>query len=193
MTALPYSPQLHGALCSQCPLYGEGTVVPPKGPYDAPIAFVSDSPTYHDLRAREPLSGAAGIKFDEMLWKLGLRRTDVWKTNAILCRFQVPGLEGKKRYQLTSYMAWLRKMNAERRRVDQPARPSPFECCKPRLDGELRVLEEAAKLRGAPNGVVVMPLGPYALKYVAGSAQGKPASIQKYRGSVLVMPEGHSK
>jgi len=188
MTALPYSPLMHGARCHECPLYGEGTVVPPSGPLDAPIAFVNDSPSYHDLRAREQLSGTAGIKFDEMLWGIGYRRNEVWKTSAILCRFQVPGLEGKKRYQLTSYMAWLRKMNAERKRVDQPPRPSPFECCKPRLDAELKVLEESARARGAPNGVVVQPLGPYALKYVAGAAQGKPASIQKYRGSVIQVP-----
>lgn len=103
-------------------------------------------------------------------------------TNAIVhnCRPEVPGEIGKKRYDVKAYMAWLRKENIQRKRNKHELLESPFDCCWPRLRRELYAAERHAQRRGAPNGVVVQPMGNFALKRLTG-AQG----IMKYRGSVM--------
>lgn len=51
------------------------------------IFFQAESPGFDETRLREPLIGRSGKLFDEkVLGGLGLKRNQVWITNAVLCR-----------------------------------------------------------------------------------------------------------
>lgn len=176
---MSYDPRILGARCNDCPLQGF-TAVPSEGPEDASIVFVGEAPGKFEVLKQRPFIGPSGIKLDELLWKNGIRRADVKITNALQCRPEVPGLTGKERYDVKKYMAWLRAENVRRKKEKQELLESPFDCCWPRLRREIFTADRHARRRGAPNGVVVMPLGNFALKRLTG-AQG----ILKYRGSVM--------
>lgn len=181
-----YNPRGWGALCEQCPLNGTG-FASPTGPLNAAVAFVGEGPGKNEIVKREAMCGPSGAKLGEMLYALKVQRSQVYVTNTILCRAEVPGLEGKRRYEMKTYAAWFKKQNREREKNGWPVQLSPFECCRPRLKLELSILETAARARGAPNGAVVMPLGNFALEAVTKMGPGgkQPKGIMKYRGSVL--------
>jgi len=172
-------PRTMKARCDECPLSRCRPVLG-KGPLDASLAFIADAPGQWDLKRGEPLVGAPGVKFDEVLYHAGTRRKDVRITYAVLCRPEVAGETGKRRYDIKLYMAWLRRENKSRKKLKQEQIADPFACCYPRLRWELWQMDRWAWRRGAPNGVVVSALGNFALKQLTGM-QG----ILKYRGSVL--------
>lgn len=184
-----YDPRAHSAQCDRCPLRGR-PFVPPAGNPASGFVLVGDSPSMSDVTHGRPFTEAAGVKLAEVLAKAGKARAEVWTTNAILCRPEVPGETGTRRYDVALYLAWLRKENARRKKEARLTQrepellASPFECCFPRLRGELHRAERAAKAQGWPNGAVVVPLGSFALGAVQGQP-GKPASIMKWRGSVI--------
>lgn len=185
-----YQPWLWGARCAECPLFHAGkTPVPPTGPQDADLVYVGEGPAKWEEIKGAAMQGPSGQKLNELLWKIGRRRESVFVTNAMMCRCEVPGEQGARRYEVKSYMAWHRRQNALRKREGLQQVPSPLECCRPRLEAELKMLEAAAQARGAPNGVVVQPLGNFAetqLKDILGDRiEGKMGSILKMRGSVL--------
>lgn len=173
-----------GAKCDECPLQGSKPVRP-TGPEDARIVFVGEGPGKFEVIRGESFVGPSGIKLDEILYLAGLRRSEVRVTNALLCRAETPGVEGKKKFEVKTYMAWLRKENVRLRKIKVEQIADPFACCWPRLKRELDAAERHARRAGAPNGAVVVPLGNFALKQLAG-VQG----IMKYRGSVLQPIEG---
>lgn len=179
-----YDPKACGARCDACPLSGQ-PVVPPAGPLTlADMAIVGEAPGMNEVKFKKPFVGASGVKLDEILWNAGMRRQSVWITNGLLCRPEVPGELGKKRYDVKLYMAWLRKENARRKKAKEAPLESPFACCAPRLYLELQTLDAGCRSRGRPNGVVVVPMGNFAL----GTLSGKPGShkgILKWRGSVI--------
>lgn len=191
---MSYDPIAAGCACQYCPLQGR-TVVPPEGNSDALMAFVGETPGFQEEKQERPFIGPSGQKLEELLYHIGLNRRQIWITNVILCRPEVPGLEGKKKYDFPTYLAWIRLQNAQRRREamteakaqkkhlhDIPWTPmaSPVDCCSLRLGSELAVLERAAMKRGQPNGAVVVPMGNFALEAITGRK-----GIMKYRGSVL--------
>lgn len=188
MSRLPARPVFDAramkANCDACPL-NDCAPVPPEGPADAAIVFVGDAPGKMEVQFGKPLVGPMGVKLDEVLWKAGLKRSQVRLTNALLCRPEVPYETGKKRYDVKEYVAWLRRENVKRRKLKQEEIASPFDCCWPRLRREIWEADRWAWRRGAPNGAVVTPLSNFALKMVSG-AQG----ILKYRGSVLAPKAG---
>lgn len=184
---MTYDPRAAGSLCDVCSMGGPNCIpkcVPSDGPPNARLALVGEAPGKNELIKLRPMVGASGIKLEEILWAVGLRRNQVWVGNAASCRLEVPDLEGDGRYSADEYMKWLKKENAKRKKAKGALGPqlvSPFEACRPRLMRELKYLDVAARAAGAPNGVVVQPLGNYALKSLRGVT-----GIMKFRGSVLL-------
>lgn len=190
-----YDPRQHGARCDECPLQGK-RVVPPEG--RGPVAIVGDSPGKAESEQGRPFTGPAGFKLNELLRRAGLPpRNELLLTNAMLCRPEIPTEEGKKRFDLKGYFAWLRRENGKRRIDGHPPIASPLECCYPRLLKELQDCEAQARALHAqhpsqfPTGAVVFPVGNFALAQTMG-VEKRGASVAKYRGSVLktsVLPD----
>jgi uracil-DNA glycosylase family 4 len=152
------------------------------------MVLVSDAPGMFEVKRGVPMVGPNGVKLEAILWEtLRMKRSDVMLyTHAILCRPEVPGEQGRRRYELKSYMAWLRKENAQRKRFKHPVVADPFTCCAPRLLNEVKHAEAKA---ASGVDLVVMPMGSFALGTLSGTP-GKPVSIMKYRGSVIDPTEG---
>ncbi len=194
---MTYDPRACGAQCDRCPLNGQ-QVVPPEGNPDARMAIVAESPGMYELKFEKMWIGPAGAKLNELLYKAGLARNQLWFTSALLCRPEVPEKEGRRRYDMKEYMAWLRRENVKIKRHNKaavkagtqltPEINSPFDCCAPRLYGELTVLDQKAWAAGAPNGLVTVPLGSFALGMITTKPNAQ-QSIVKYRGSVI-FPKG---
>lgn len=184
---MSYDPRKAGALCDQCPLRGS-VVVPPEGPSAPEFVVVGEGPGWKEVQKKRPMVGPTGILLDEILKTTGLDRSEVLITNAILCRAEVPdeNVRESKRFDIPTYMAWLRKENNRRKKEAKEAKTSPqllsdpFLCCSQRLWNELHIAEQTAIRNGCPNGAVVMPLGNKALEMTAGKV-----GILKWRGSPL--------
>lgn len=173
-----------GARCDLCPLNDKRPVAP-TGPLNAPIAFVGEGPgKFEEIQGRA-FVGDSGNKLGSMLWKHGVTRDQVYVTNALLCRPETPGIEGKRRFEMKVYAAWFRKQNMMRKKAGHPLQVDPWTCCAPRLQWELGWLEHNARAAGRPNGAVIIPLGNFAMKAVSGGVEGKVGGIMKYRGSVI--------
>jgi len=166
-----------------------------------------------EVKRGQTFAGPSGVKLDEIMWDVaGSSRAVAVITHALLCRPEVPEMEGRKRYELKGWLAWWRKENVRRKRdakawlaqfpdenpdgspfvpppVPESFRelPNPFECCYPRLQSELAQAERWAS--GFKTTLVVMPMGSFALGAVSGKP-GKPLGIVKYRGSVMKPEEG---
>lgn len=188
-----YDPMAHGARCDLCPLRGQHFVAP-AGPLDASFVIIGDVPSQTDMKFGRPFIGPAGAMLDDLFWFVAkqtqgaLKRNLAWLTYGLLCRPEVPDKEGQQRYDLNAYVAWLRRDNRRLKKLGEPQRVSPFECCAPRLYAEIDRCDAAARSRGAPNGAIVYPLENYALATVRGKP-GKSLSTMKHRGSVLVYGE----
>lgn len=188
---MSYNPKDAGCLCDSCPLNGSEPV-PPSGPADAEFVVVAESPGHWEVKKGVPLVGPSGVMFDDILYYAGLKRSQFFLTNVILCRPTVPGVEGKDRYDMRRYMAYLhtenarRSSEAKRRGKEFEPIPSPIECCAPRLWRELAHFEAVAKARGQPNGAVVIAMGNYACEAVTGRS-----GIMKLRGSPMAVDIGH--
>lgn len=180
-----YDPEAHGAKCSICPLRSKRSV-PPEGPDDPDLVIVGEAPGYQEEIKRRPFIGPSGNFLNDALRQIGASRSRIWITNTLLCRAEVPGMQGKAAFDLDSYFAWLGRTNKERRQKAKKmkAEPdliaSPLECCKPRLDAEIARFDAIARKRGDPNGIVVVPMGNFALKALAHEE-----GIMKWRGSVM--------
>lgn len=179
-----YNPEDCGAKCSICPLRSKRSV-PPEGPPDPELVIVGEAPGYQEEIKGRPFIGPSGNFLNDALREIGLKRDRIWITNTLLCRAEVPGMQGKAAFDLPSYFAWLAKTNKERRKKAAKGETpdlvaSPLECCKPRLDAELARADAAAKVRGDPNGIVVVPMGNFALHALTGED-----GILKWRGSVM--------
>lgn len=193
MTQQTYDPEAKGAKCSACPLRHTTRVVPPqwgtpKKDWPAPVVFVADAPGLHETKRGEPFVGPTGVKLGELTWdEMKAPAGEVMlKTSALLCRPETPGLEGRKKYEIKSYLAWLRKENVQRRKFGHPEMANPFECCYPRLKAEL---ERAETITSRQEQLIVMPMGNFALAAVMGKP-GKSQSVMKYRGSVIHPTQG---
>ena len=183
-----YDPVMNGCSCQYCPLQGS-VVVPPCGPPDADMVIVAESPGYWETKKGQPLVGPSGVQFNDILYFAnGIPRGRLWLTNTILCRPMVPGADvsPKKKYDMKTYLAWIRTENMRRRKAAKATKvppelmASPLDCCAPRLWGELGYFEAKAQKMGRPNGAVVIALGNFALKQITGRE-----GVAKYRGSPL--------
>lgn len=188
---MSYDPRHHGAKCAECPLAGH-KVVPPEG--DSAIVIVGDSPGKQEEQFGRPFTAGTGMKLAELLRRAGMpTRSAMRLTNAILCRPEIPDEFGKKRYDVKQYIAWLRKQNVQRKKLQQPLLNNPFDCCKPRFVAELKRAEFLARQINKsdptqfPNGSVIFPTGNFALAQLMG-IQKRAMKVLNYRGSVLRPP-----
>lgn len=115
MKRASYDPRAHGAKCDVCPLNG-GAVVPPSGASTADFVIVGEGPGANEVREGKPFVGASGVKLNEILKAAGISRAQCYITNAVLCRAEVPGEQGAKRFEVKRFMAWIRKENARRKK-----------------------------------------------------------------------------
>ncbi|GAB7523940.1 UdgX family uracil-DNA binding protein [Paraburkholderia sp. 2C] len=70
--------------CRRCALWHDATqAVPGAGPRHAPIMMVGEQPGDSEDRAGKPFVGPAGQLLDDALDKAGVKRTDVFVTNAV--------------------------------------------------------------------------------------------------------------
>jgi uracil-DNA glycosylase len=185
---MSYDPRQAGALCDSCPLNWKRPV-PPVGPKNAKIAIVGESPGRYEENKGTPFIGPSGMQLEKMLKAVGLHRSEVFLSNAILCRPELPWLDDNHpdKFSLKAYLAWVKAENGKRKKIavntggHYDPIGDPIDCCAVRLWRELYYLEGIAKKRGDPNGLVVVPMGNYASKAVT----GKQAGIMKVRGSPL--------
>lgn len=73
--------------CRRCPLsYSRKNAVPGEGPANAEIMFIGEGPGFYENEQGRPFVGQAGKYLDELLQKIGLKRTEVYITNVVKCR-----------------------------------------------------------------------------------------------------------
>lgn len=73
--------------CTKCKLhYSRKNAVPGDGPSNADILFIGEGPGFHENEQGLPFVGAAGKLLDELLGKIGMKRSDVFITNIVKCR-----------------------------------------------------------------------------------------------------------
>lgn len=108
------------AHCQGCDLYKRATqTVFGEGPAKAEILFVGEQPGDQEDRAGRPFVGPAGRILDRALEEVGLRREDVYITNAV------------------KHFKWL---PLGKRRKHQKPFTREVEACRPWLEAELRVV-----------------------------------------------------
>lgn len=74
------------AHCEDCPLYTVGRFVPSIGPAKAEIAFVGEAPGVQEVAGGIPFSGPSGKLLNSVMKHHGIKREEVFLTNACLCR-----------------------------------------------------------------------------------------------------------
>lgn len=73
--------------CVQCGLHlTRKNAVPGEGPQNAEILFIGEGPGFHENEQGRPFVGAAGHFLDELLAKIGMKRSEVFITNVVKCR-----------------------------------------------------------------------------------------------------------
>jgi uracil-DNA glycosylase family 4 len=166
-----YDPRAHGALCDRCPLNGqdfvppeESTMSPMERMNQPAIAIVGDCPSKVEAAQGRMFAGPAGTEMDKALRMAGIKRSQAHITNVILCN--PPGKDFK------TFLQKLSKYNRTKP-ANEPAIPSPIECCAPRLEGEL------------DNFTNFITMGKIANQAVTGS----PASIMSVRGALIDLEE----
>lgn len=174
-----YDPEAHGARCGECPLREEreGPPVGPEWHEGARMLLVGEAPGADEVETGRPFVGAAGRELGEALRAVGVKRSALAVTNALCCR--PPGNE------LDRLLNRLRADNRARVARGEAPRPSPIECCAPRLRAEIEAL---------PN---VVPLGGVALRAVVGgnasilAVRGGPQEVNLEGVAVRALPSLH--
>jgi len=106
--------------CKGCDLYKRAAqTVFGEGPRDADVVFVGEQPGDYEDRAGHPFVGPAGRMFDKALEEAGLRRAEVYVTNAV------------------KHFKW--KPMGKRRKHERPL-ISEITACRPWLEAELEVI-----------------------------------------------------
>ena len=73
--------------CKRCPLsYSRKNSVPGEGPANSEIMFIGEGPGFYENEQGRPFVGQAGKYLEELLQKIGLKRTEVYITNVVKCR-----------------------------------------------------------------------------------------------------------
>jgi DNA polymerase len=106
------------AACTRCPLYRFGTqVVPGEGPAGASLMLVGEQPGDQEDMAGRPFVGPAGRILDAALAQAGIRREDVFVTNAV--KHFKHEMRGKRRlhkrpnaYEIERCRWWLERERA---------------------------------------------------------------------------------
>lgn len=159
--------------CTRCPLHQMATqAVPGTGPWTAPLMIVGEQPGDHEDLAGIPFVGPAGAVLNDALTAAGLRRDDVFLTNAVKhFRFKPRG----------------------KRRLHQSPERDHIDHCKWWLDAETRKLDPALILAlGATATDALTGSGKDLLKrrgMVETSRLGHPVLITVHPAYLLRLPD----
>jgi uracil-DNA glycosylase len=106
--------------CTACPLYRDATqTVFGVGPIDAAMVLVGEQPGDEEDKKGLPFVGPAGKLLDQVLEEAGIKRDDVYVTNAVKhFKFVMQG----------------------KRRLHQKPKAAEIRACQPWLDGEIERL-----------------------------------------------------
>jgi uracil-DNA glycosylase family 4 len=75
------------SVCQKCDLhFSRKNAVPGEGPADADIMFIGEGPGFYENEQGRPFVGAAGKFLDELLSKIGMKRSEVFIANVVKCR-----------------------------------------------------------------------------------------------------------
>lgn len=75
------------AVCTKCTLHhSRKNAVPGEGPANASIMFIGEGPGFHENEQGRPFVGASGKFLEELLAKIGMKRSDVFIANVVKCR-----------------------------------------------------------------------------------------------------------
>lgn len=75
-----------GNHCDGCPYREVSGAIGTQGDISAPIVIVGEAPGANEIRTGTPFVGAAGQLLDKLLTRSGIRRSDCYITNSMLCR-----------------------------------------------------------------------------------------------------------
>lgn len=75
-----------GAQCETCPLNTVGRFVPSVGPVSAEVAYVGEAPGVNEAREGIPFTGPSGRLLNMVNNNYGIKREEVFLSNACLCR-----------------------------------------------------------------------------------------------------------
>jgi DNA polymerase I-like protein with 3'-5' exonuclease and polymerase domains/uracil-DNA glycosylase len=167
-------PRRLGARCDECPLRGCGPPVPSQGYATAWFALVGEAPGEEEVKRHTPFIGRSGEYLDQTLLAAGVKRAEVFVTNACLCR--PPGNSMKAvTAKVRAANARIRKENVKRAKGGEdplPLKLTPAEACAPRLLAELAPFDK------------IMVVGAVAVRAVL----GVDVSVMEVRGGFV---EGH--
>jgi len=128
LTVLPHESRTLAAVraaaarCAQCPLYHNATqTVFGAGPNSARVVLIGEQPGDQEDRAGEPFVGPAGRLLDQALEEAGLKRSEVYVTNAVKHFKRIP--------------------TAQRRRLHQKPNAREVQACRPWLESELAIVQ----------------------------------------------------
>ena len=76
------------AECEKCPLNDNTVYIPSEGNPNANIAFVGEAPGYQEIKTGRPFTGPSGKLLDSVMTNFDIKRSEVFLTNACLCRPQ---------------------------------------------------------------------------------------------------------
>lgn len=163
-----YDPRQHGADCGNCVLREGrwGNPVPSEWPARPIALIVAEAPGKEEVEKSAPLVGLSGQELMRCLASVGIRRSQVALTNAILCRPPDNNLD--------RVLHRLQKENKKRVAFGEDPIPTPMVCCAQRLREEIVAL---------PN---VIALGKVALSAVTGLNR----AITEARGGPIEMEVG---
>lgn len=144
---MTYDPRLHGARCSECPLFSTDPrvwrPVPPENASDPILTVLLEAPGKSEVERMRPAVGRSGAELESAIKVAGFSREDVSITNTLLCR---PPNDGG---DLDLYLHKLKRSGY--------SGPTPIECCAPRVRREIR------------ESPYVLALGAYAAKSLLGA------------------------
>lgn len=169
MTAPLYFPEQHGANCAECFLRTARGADAPVGPELNPgaiAAVVGEAPGGTEVQEGRPFTGKSGWEATTGFAVHGVRRAHLSWHNALACHPPDDNLD--------LLLHKFQKENKKREKLGLAKLPTPFECCKPRLDRELAGVQNIIVLgRTAANAVL-----------------GQNRSILEIRGGPIVLDDG---
>lgn len=166
------------AECKACDLWERASqTVFGEGPVPAPMMLVGEQPGDQEDRAGHPFVGPAGRVLDEALAEAGIRREDVFVTNAV------------------KHFKW--KPRGKRRIHDKPNRVEVV-ACRPWLDHELDLVHpDVLVLMGATAAQAVLGTGFRISRQrgvvVDGSGLAPSVVATAHPSSILRMPDAQAR
>ena len=137
---MTWTPESAGCRCAACPLSTSrvGPPVPPEFPANPRALVIGEAPGKDEVAEGRPFVGASGIELFRCLRAVGVQRSQIAISNALLCR--------PPDNDLSRLLHRLQQQNKARAKRGEPKIPTPIECCRPRLLVELAAVPRVVTL-----------------------------------------------